>query len=199
MPSQSRPPARKPVPSPSPPACSTASTATNSRASSPARWAHLKNRDVQIPFDPRCRHARLHRHPLRNCTSLPVVRRPWPPAVPIPAAARTAPTSFRSSSWSVSLLFAILGPVIAQLLYFACSRKREYLADASGAQFTRYPEGLASALEKISQAHIPLSFASKATAPMFIINPAERLPPANPIASSPPTHRPVNASRYCAR
>jgi heat shock protein HtpX len=71
----------------------------------------------------------------------------------------------------VGLLFAILGPIMAQLLYFACSRKREYLADASGAQFTRYPEGLASALEKISQAHVPLSFASKATAPMFIVNP----------------------------
>lgn len=71
----------------------------------------------------------------------------------------------------VALLFAILGPVMAQLLYFACSRKREYLADASSAQFTRYPEGLASALEKISQARVPLSFASKATAPMFIINP----------------------------
>jgi heat shock protein HtpX len=71
----------------------------------------------------------------------------------------------------VGLLFAILGPIMAQLLYFACSRKREYLADASGAQFTRYPEGLASALEKISHAHVPFSFASKATAPMFIINP----------------------------
>src|ERR1017187_9059658 len=71
----------------------------------------------------------------------------------------------------VGLLFVVLGPIMAQLLYFACSRKREYLADASGAQFTRYPEGLASALEKISQAHVPLSFASKATAPMFIVNP----------------------------
>ncbi len=71
----------------------------------------------------------------------------------------------------VGLLFAILGPVMAQLLYFACSRKREYLADASSAQFTRYPEGLASALEKISQAHVPLTFASQATAPMFIVNP----------------------------
>jgi len=71
----------------------------------------------------------------------------------------------------VALLFAILGPIMAQLLYFACSRKREFLADASGAQFTRYPEGLASALEKISAAHEPLSFASKATAGMFIVNP----------------------------
>src|SRR5260221_2929047 len=71
----------------------------------------------------------------------------------------------------VGLLFVILGPIMAQLLYFACSRKREYLADASSAQFTRYPEGLASALEKISRAHVPLSFASKATAPMFIVNP----------------------------
>jgi heat shock protein HtpX len=71
----------------------------------------------------------------------------------------------------VGLLFAILGPIMAQLLYFACSRKREYLADASSAQFTRYPEGLASALEKISQAHESLSFANQANAPMFIVNP----------------------------
>jgi heat shock protein HtpX len=73
----------------------------------------------------------------------------------------------------VALVFAILGPAMAQLLYFACSRKREYLADASSAQFTRYPEGLASALEKISRARVPLSFASKATAPMFIVNPLQ--------------------------
>lgn len=71
----------------------------------------------------------------------------------------------------IALLLAILGPLMAQLLYFACSRKREYLADASGAQFTRYPEGLASALEKIEAAHAAPAFASKATAAMFIINP----------------------------
>ena len=73
----------------------------------------------------------------------------------------------------IALLLAILGPLMAQLLYFACSRKREYLADGCGAQFTRYPEGLASALEKISQAHLGPAFASKAVAPMFIINPLQ--------------------------
>jgi len=71
----------------------------------------------------------------------------------------------------VALIFAVLGPLLAQLLYFACSRKREYLADASGAQFTRYPEGLAAALEKIAQAAAPVSFANKVNAPMFIVNP----------------------------
>jgi heat shock protein HtpX len=71
----------------------------------------------------------------------------------------------------VGLVFVILGPVMAQLLYFACSRKREFLADACAAQFTRYPEGLASALEKISQAAAATSSASKVTAPMYIVNP----------------------------
>ena len=71
----------------------------------------------------------------------------------------------------IGLVFAILGPLMAQLLYFACSRKREFLADACAAQYTRYPEGLASALEEISQAAVASSHASKATAPMFIVNP----------------------------
>jgi heat shock protein HtpX len=96
----------------------------------------------------------------------------------------------------VALVFAILGPLMAQLLYFACSRKREYLADASGAQFTRYPEGLASALEKISQARVPLSFASKATAPMFIINPlAAEGGSGSLLATHPPTHERIRILR----
>jgi len=98
----------------------------------------------------------------------------------------------------VGLLFVILGPIMAQLLYFACSRKREYLADASGAQFTRYPEGLASALEKISQAHVPLSFASKATAPMFIVNPLSAAAgdePDSVFASHPPTKERIRILR----
>jgi len=68
-------------------------------------------------------------------------------------------------------LLAIFAPVIAQLLKFAVSREREFLADASGAMLTRYPEGLASALEKISKNPEPLEAANKATAHLYIINP----------------------------
>jgi heat shock protein HtpX len=71
----------------------------------------------------------------------------------------------------VALLLAILAPIFAQLIYFAISRKREYLADASGALYTRYPEGLASALEKLEQSSTPVKAANKATAPMYFVNP----------------------------
>ena len=71
----------------------------------------------------------------------------------------------------LALFFAILAPIFAQLFYFALSRKREYLADASGVRLTRYPEGLASALEKISDSKTPLASANKITAPMYIVNP----------------------------
>ena len=72
---------------------------------------------------------------------------------------------------AVAIVFAILAPIFAQLLYFALSRKREYLADASAAKLTRYPEGLASALENISSTNLNLASANKATAPMYIVNP----------------------------
>ena len=71
----------------------------------------------------------------------------------------------------ISLVFMILAPIMAQLIYFAISRKREYLADASAALYTRYPEGLASALEKIGTSTGQLKSANKATAPMYIVNP----------------------------
>ena len=74
----------------------------------------------------------------------------------------------------IAIALAILGPIMAQLLYFAISRKREYLADASAVRLTRYPEGLASALEKISGSHLDLKTANKVTAPMFIINPLKK-------------------------
>ena len=71
----------------------------------------------------------------------------------------------------VSLVFMILAPIMAQLIYFAISRKREYLADASAALYTRYPEGLASALEKLGSSTGQLKSANQATAPMYIVNP----------------------------
>ncbi len=71
----------------------------------------------------------------------------------------------------VALVFMILAPIFAQLIYFAISRRREYLADASSALYTRYPEGLASALEKIGASTTQLRAANKATAPMYIVNP----------------------------
>jgi len=71
----------------------------------------------------------------------------------------------------LALVFMILAPIFAQLIYFAISRKREYLADASSALYTRYPEGLASALEKLGASTGQLKSANKATAPMYIINP----------------------------
>ena len=71
----------------------------------------------------------------------------------------------------VALAFMILAPIMAQLIYLAISRKREYLADASAALYTRYPEGLASALEKLGASTGQLQTANQATAPMYIVNP----------------------------
>ncbi len=69
------------------------------------------------------------------------------------------------------IVLAILSPFIATLIKLAVSRQREYLADSSGALLTRYPEGLARALEKISADHEPLEVANKATAHLYIANP----------------------------
>jgi heat shock protein HtpX len=71
----------------------------------------------------------------------------------------------------VSIVLAILAPLLAQILYFATSRRREYLADASAARFTRYPQGLASALEKISAGQSKKFNKSRTLAPMYIVNP----------------------------
>lgn len=71
----------------------------------------------------------------------------------------------------IGLVFILLSPIIAKLIQLAISRKREYLADASGALLTRYPEGLAGALEKISKNPISLKVASNATAHLYIANP----------------------------
>jgi len=71
----------------------------------------------------------------------------------------------------VALAFMILAPILAHFIYLAVSRKREYLADASSALYTRYPEGLASALEKLGASTGQLKSANQATAPMYIVNP----------------------------
>lgn len=71
----------------------------------------------------------------------------------------------------VGILFIILAPIVAQLVRFAISRQREYLADANGAQFTRNPEALASALAKISKTPIKLQSANHGTSHMWIVDP----------------------------
>ena len=71
----------------------------------------------------------------------------------------------------IALVMAILAPIIATLIQLAISRKREFLADASGALLTRNPDGLADALLKISKDKEPLEVANKATAHLYIVNP----------------------------
>lgn len=91
---------------------------------------------------------------------------------------------------AISLILLIITPIIARFIYFAVSRKREYLADASSALFTRYPEGLASALEKIGASGWLLMSATRATAPMYIVNPfRDKATAINDLTS---THPPVS-------
>jgi len=85
----------------------------------------------------------------------------------------------------------ILAPIAAQLIQLAVSRKREFLADASGALLTRYPDGLASALKKISSYEAPMQNASHATAHLFIANPFGAHEAGRFIAKLFSTHPPV--------
>ncbi|KKQ51558.1 MAG: Protease HtpX-like protein [Candidatus Woesebacteria bacterium GW2011_GWA1_39_21b] len=71
----------------------------------------------------------------------------------------------------LGVIFAILSPIIAQLIRLAISRRREFTADAGSVTITRQPSGLISALEKISADHEPLEAANKATAHLYIANP----------------------------
>jgi heat shock protein HtpX len=71
----------------------------------------------------------------------------------------------------IALFFVILAPIFATFVRFAISRQREYLADANGARMTRYPEGLASALEKIKNVGIPTAGANDTTASLYFSNP----------------------------
>lgn len=91
----------------------------------------------------------------------------------------------------LAILFAILAPILARMLYFACSRRREYLADASAARFTRYPEGLASALEKISGHYTSRRQTSRVLAPLYIINPMQALAAMGLFSTHPPAEKRV--------
>ena len=71
----------------------------------------------------------------------------------------------------IAVVFVVLAPIVAMMIQMAISRKREFLADASSAQLTRYPQGLANALKKISQTTKPVAVATKGTAHMYIANP----------------------------
>jgi heat shock protein HtpX len=91
----------------------------------------------------------------------------------------------------IGIALAIIAPIVASLIQLAISRKREYLADASGALLTRYPEALASALEKISKDPRPLQTASSATAHLFIVNPFKGKSFAGIITNLFSTHPPI--------
>jgi len=97
----------------------------------------------------------------------------------------------------IGIVLMILSPMIATLIQLAISRRREYLADASGALLTRYPEGLASALRKIANHNTPMKNPHRATAHMFISNPfgggkmGERV--AGLFATHPPTEKRIAA------
>ena len=91
----------------------------------------------------------------------------------------------------VGIILAILTPIVATLIQLAISRKREFLADASGALLTRYPEGLALALEKISNSQIPLRRINKATAHLYISSPLKGGQSAGWLAKLFMTHPPV--------
>ncbi|RLC74571.1 MAG: peptidase M28 [Chloroflexi bacterium] len=99
----------------------------------------------------------------------------------------------------IAIICAILAPVLANILYFSLSRKREYLADAGAVRLTRYPDGLASALEKISRSDVKLDSANKVTAPMYISNPLKGRKAASLFATHPPIDKRIKTLRNMSR
>jgi heat shock protein HtpX len=95
----------------------------------------------------------------------------------------------------IAIVAAILAPILAQVLYFALSRRREYLADAGGARLSRYPEGLASALEKIAGTDVSMEAANKVTAPMYIANPFRGKQAVNLYSTHPPIEERIRILR----
>jgi len=95
----------------------------------------------------------------------------------------------------VALILSLLAPIAAVLMQLAISRKREFLADADGALLTRYPEGLARALEKISADTEPLEAANRATAHLYIVNPFKGKKLTKLFMTHPPIEERVKALR----
>lgn len=95
----------------------------------------------------------------------------------------------------VGIVLSILAPLAAMLMQLAISRKRESLADASGALLTRYPDGLARALEKISHDSEPLEVANRATAHLYIANPFKGKHVAKLFMTHPPIEERIAALR----
>jgi heat shock protein HtpX len=95
----------------------------------------------------------------------------------------------------LGIVGAILAPLVAAAIQFAVSRQREYLADSSGALLTRYPEGLARALEKIASNDRPMAHANSATAPLYISNPLKGRSFARLFDTHPPTEERVRRLR----
>lgn len=99
---------------------------------------------------------------------------------------------------AIGLLLAIVAPLFAQLIQLAVSRRREYLADASGALLTRFPEGLARALEKIGRDGTPMRRATSATAHLYIANPFNAKRFATFLSTHPPLPDRIKALRAMA-
>jgi heat shock protein HtpX len=95
----------------------------------------------------------------------------------------------------IGIILAILSPLVALLIQLAISRKREFLADASGALLTRYPEGLANALAKIAKDNVPMRAVSSATAHLFISNPFKGKSFTNLFLTHPPIEERIKALR----
>src|SRR5262249_3884556 len=74
----------------------------------------------------------------------------------------------------VAILLAIIAPILAQIIQFAVSRQREFLADASGVELTRYPLGLANALKKLRDNNTSLRTSNRGDAPLFIATPIKK-------------------------
>lgn len=102
-----------------------------------------------------------------------------------------------------ALLLSLIAPFLAQIIYFACSRQREYLADAGAVVFTRNPEGLASALETIANRYQkqPATDVNQIIAPLYIVNPLEtrNLDASSVFSTHPPLQRRIQILRNIAR